>query len=339
MKKLLIAMTALSAAAAANAQSSVTLSGTIDPGIEKISGNPLQLSNSRNGTSQITVSGVEDLGGGLRARFQVATAFDSSYDNAQATGGRQGPTAAAGASFAPTKLGGLGMFAALDSKAGTILLGRPLNTLYSHQMTANGTKGVTGFAATDSVSPAGLFTSNAIQYITPNFSGFTAQLEYAPSEVVGYKSTRSIGLKYASGPFGASLVRDSAKSTALNGDYASEITQLGAFWDFGVAKLSGTYQKDSAAARTSRDDQAWLIGVNVPFGPGQFWAQWGQREVLLAGGASGDARIIGLGYKYSLSKRTTAYVNFGTRNDDAARAAGFATAGKTGYGLGLQHNF
>ncbi len=334
MKKSFIALAAIAAAAGAQAQSSVTLSGTIDPSIEKISGGALQLSNSRNGTSQITLGGVEDLGGGLKARFQISTAFDATYDNATTTGGRAGP----GTGTATTKIGSLATFIALDSSFGSLILGRPLNTLYSHQFTANGTKGVSGFAATDSISSAGLFTSNAIQYVTPNFGGFTAQFEYAPSEVVGYKSTTSLGLRYASGPFGASLVRDNTKSTALGGDYATEITQIGGFWDFGFAKLSGTYQKDSAAARTSADDQSWVIGVNVPVGPGQFWAQWGEREVIVAGVAD-DARIIGFGYKYSLSKRTTAYVNFGTRNDQAARNAGFATSGKTGYGVGLQHNF
>ena len=335
MKKTFIALAAF-AATTTFAQSSVTLSGTIDPSIEKISGNPLQMANSRNGTSQLTVSGVEDLGGGLRARFQISTLFDSSFDNAQATGGRQGTSAASGASFSPSKFGTNGVFIALDSKAGSLVLGRALNTLYTHSFTANGTKGVTGFAATDSISPAGLFTANAVQYVSPNFGGFTAQVEYAPSEVAGYKSTKSIGLKYASGPFGVSLARDNAKSTALGADYATEITQIGGFWDFGIAKLSGTYQKDSA--RTSQDDQSWVLGVNVPVGPGQFWAQWGERETIV-GGVADDARIIGFGYKYSLSKRTTVYLNAGTRNDQAARFAGFATSGKTGYGLGMQHNF
>lgn len=335
MKKFLIAMTAISAATA-YAQSSVTLSGTVDPGVEKISGNPLQVTNSRNGTSQLTVAGIEDLGGGLRARFHISTLFDASYDNAQAAGGRQGTSATNGTSFSPTKFGSNSVFVALDSKAGSLVLGRMLNTLYTSSFTANGTKGVTGFAATDSISPAGLFTANAVQYITPNLGGFTAQLEYAPSEVAGYKSTNSVALKYASGPFGISLARDNAKSTALNGDYASKITQVAGFWDFGVAKLSGTYQTDGA--RTSRDDQSWVIGVNVPVGAGQFWAQLGQREVIVAGVAD-TARIIGAGYKYSLSKRTTVYLNAGTRNDQAARAAGFASAGKTGYGMGIQHNF
>jgi len=332
MKKSLVALAALALAGVASAQSSVTLSGTLDPGLEKIEGGKLQLQNSRSGTTQITVSGVEDLGGGLKARFQVSTAFDASFENAGA-GNRAGSTTPNTTTF--NNIGNNGMFLALDGGFGSLILGRPVNTLYSHGYFANGTKGVSGFAATDLTTASGVYTANAIQYVTPNLAGFTAQFEYAPSEVAGRKSTSSIGLKYASGPFGVSLVSDRAEGPTAVGapanTYTSRITQLAGFWDFGVAKLSATYQKDSQQA--SNADQAWVVGVNVPFGPGQFWAHVGQREVVNAFGDK--ARIVGAGYKYSLSKRTTAYVNLGSRNDTAANS----TTGGYGYGLGLQHNF
>jgi len=350
MKKSLVALAALAVAGVASAQSSVTLSGTLDAGLEKIEGGALQLQNSRNGTTQITVSGVEDLGGGLKARFQISSSFDSTFDNGQATGGRSG-TAANNinpAGYNASKFGNNGMFLALDGGFGSLVLGRPLNTLYSHSYTANGTKGVSGFAATNSIDAQSIYTANAIQYVTPNLAGFTAQFEFAPSEVAGVSSTKSIGLKYASGPFGVSLVRDVAKpvgtqtvtGTAAGGfasttAFAAQVktTQLAAFWDFGVAKLSGTYQTNNGP---SAADQAYVIGVNVPFGPGQFWAQYGVKEVGTTAIGSSDAKIVGLGYKYSLSKRTTAYVNVGSRND---QAAGSTTTGGYGYGLGLQHNF
>lgn len=332
MKKSLVALAALAVAGVASAQSSVTLSGTLDPSIEKIEGGAVQLQNSRNGTTQITVAGVEDLGGGLKARFQISSSFDSTYDNAQVAPRSGQTTAGTLAQFSPSKLGNNGMFLALDGGFGSLILGRPVNTLYGHSYTANATKGVTGFAATDSITSSGVYTANAVQYVTPNLAGFTAQFEYAPSEVLNTKSTTSIGLRYASGPFGVSLVRDNAKALAAGAANATKITQLAAFWDFGVAKLSGTYQHDAQAA--SAVDQAWVIGVNVPFGPGQFWAQYGAREVATAFGDS--AKIVGLGYKYSLSKRTTAYVNVGSRNDAAANSN---TVGGYGYGLGIQHNF
>jgi predicted porin len=173
-----------------------------------------------------------------------------------------------------------------------------------------------------------VYTANAIQYVSPNFAGFTAQLEYAPAEVAGYQGTKSLGLKYASGPFGVSLVIDSAK--AVNGTAQDRTAQLAGFWDFGVAKLSATYQD---ANGSSTNDQAYVFGLNVPFGPGQFWAQYGVKEL-----PGSDGRIFGAGYKYSLSKRTTAYINYGNRNDAQAAFAGLAGSNQ-GVGIGLQHNF
>ena len=69
MKKSLVALAAL-AASAAFAQSTVTLSGTIDAGFEKMTAtSPLQMQSGRFGTSNWTISGSEDLGNGLKAVF------------------------------------------------------------------------------------------------------------------------------------------------------------------------------------------------------------------------------------------------------------------------------
>ncbi|RZI70091.1 MAG: porin, partial [Rubrivivax sp.] len=276
--------------------------------------------------------GVEDLGGGLKARFQISTSFDSTYENGGA-GARAGSAQVLqpATGVQATTLGNNGMFLALDSGLGSLVLGRPLNTLYSHSYTANGTKGVSGFAATSSIDAQGIYTANAIQYVTPNFAGLTGQVEYAPSESAATQGTTSLGLKYASGPFGVSLVWDRPE-VAVGVANRLKTTQLAGFWDFGVAKLSATYQDTNQASAV---DQRFVVGVNVPFGPGQFWAQYGVSEVADVG--FGDsAKIIGAGYKYSLSKRTTAYVNVGSRNDAAAVSS---TTGGYGVGFGLQHNF
>jgi len=87
MKKSLIALAAL-AATGAFAQSSVTLTGTFDPSIANAKttyGNGASVSqnfvrNNSQGTSQITVKGVEDLGGGLKASFLLENDFDTRFD-------------------------------------------------------------------------------------------------------------------------------------------------------------------------------------------------------------------------------------------------------------------
>jgi predicted porin len=348
MKKTLIALAALSATAAF-AQSTVTLSGTLDAGLEKTANDKaLSLANSRNGTTQLTFAGTEDLGGGLKARFQISTAFDSTFDTAAADEARAGSSSSSQSSKKPSTIGDNGMFIAMDTPAGSFIVGRPVNTLYGMSYTANGTKGVTGYAATSSITSSGVYTANAIQYVSPNFSGVTVQLEYAPSENVNTRSTTSIGVRYAAGPVGVSLVYDQARANEA-GEWAwSKILQLAGSYDFGAAKVSATYQKLRSTsdayneANSASSDTAFVLGLNVPMGAGQIWAQYGVAETI-----GSDARVVGLGYKYSLSKRTTAYVNLGNRNSAGGKSSvGYAASGSTsqqtkgtGYGIGLQHNF
>jgi hypothetical protein len=69
MKKSLLALAVLSAfAGAASAQSSVTLSGGVDVSIERQNG-AWNMGAGNSGRSNFTLSGTEDLGGGMRAFF------------------------------------------------------------------------------------------------------------------------------------------------------------------------------------------------------------------------------------------------------------------------------
>ncbi len=83
MKKLLIALAALAAVGTASAQSSVTLSGIIKGGIAvtEYTNGPIGTRTNgsgwsvQDGSSRFILSGVEDLGGGLKGLFQIDTRF------------------------------------------------------------------------------------------------------------------------------------------------------------------------------------------------------------------------------------------------------------------------
>ena len=341
MKKTLIALAAL-AATGAFAQSTVTLSGTMDIGLENVNQAASQIQTSRNGTTNITFAGTEDIGGGLKARFFVSTAFDSSFDDAgkslkgTVTGtalDTVGSTnAQAGTGAGVTGIGNNGMFVALDGGFGSVIAGRPKSVIYDMAQIANGTKGVSGFAGTNTVSFANVYTANAVQYVSPVFGGFSAALEYNASEVKGAESGASLGLKYANGPLTVTAVRSNQKSTSAltvpTIDYSAKVNQLAASYDFTVAKVFLTTQNEEQTTTAAQ-----VLGVTVPVGAsGLVWAQYGSKIV-----AHGDTQtIMGLGYKHNLSKRTQLYVNYGTRND---AAAGTALGQTAGYGLGLTHNF
>lgn len=333
MKKSLIALAALAATGAVFAQSSVTLSGTVDVGIEKrFSGDATRMTSSRSGTSNWTLSGTEDLGGGLKAVFQVSTSFNAD----------DGTTAA-------NALGNNGLFVGLTGGFGTLRAGRPVNTLYANAMLANGTKGVSlhdantvlGGNATASAKVAGasssVYVPNALQYHSPRMAGFQVQVEYAPKEAsVGANDGTGIALNYAGGPLAASITSYvGAKATA--GDKQKAVTQLAAAYDFGMAKVFFTHRDQGGLA--SGEDTSYALGVTAPVGPGSFYASYNVNEQI-----GDDGKTIIAGYKYSLSKRTTAYVNVANRNKAWVSAAVTAAGGdgaksSNGFGFGLQHNF
>src|SRR6185312_3429968 len=89
MKKSLLALAVLTAiTGAASAQSSVTLYGKVDLGLVLDSGNnagkSVRVSSGVTGGSRIGFKGVEDLGGGMKAAFQLETGYCAD-SNAPAT--------------------------------------------------------------------------------------------------------------------------------------------------------------------------------------------------------------------------------------------------------------
>jgi predicted porin len=334
MKKTLIALAAVAVTGAAFAQSTVTLSGTVDVGLEKRwSGDATKLTSSRNGTSNWTLSGAEDLGGGLKAVFAISTSFNADTGTVSSTDG----------------LGNNGMFVGVTGGFGTLRAGRPVNTLYGNAMLANGTKGVSqhdantvlGGNATASAKVAGasssVYVPNAVQYHTPRFGGIQGQFEYAPKEssAAGGNDGMGVGIRYDGGPISASFVN--YKGAKVGGPKQKAVNQLALAYDFGVAKAFFTYRDQGGLA--SNEDTSYALGVTAPVGPGSLYASYNVNEQV-----GSDGRTVIAGYKYSLSKRTTAYVNIANRNAAWANAAVVANGGKansssTGFGAGLQHNF
>ena len=80
MKWSLIALATLTAAAgSASAQSSVTLSGSVDAGVRRVgtaTGNDWQMGGSGSGFNRFILSGREDLGGGMSATFSLQHRFN-----------------------------------------------------------------------------------------------------------------------------------------------------------------------------------------------------------------------------------------------------------------------
>ena len=131
-------------------------------------------------------------------------------------------------------------------------------------------------------------------------------------------------------------------------DRSANLFQLGGSYDFGVAKLAGTYNRGKngglstlgagqvqGAQGFNYDYRAYQIGLSVPFGAIVPFISYGRATTdsnnvngvgaTAAAAATNrieDYRQYQVGVRYSLSKRTTAYAFYGQTRNDAAALAG-----------------
>ena len=302
MKKTLIALAAVAATGAAFAQSSVTVYGKVDLGVARNIGSDVTVMQQAAG-SRLGFRGTEDLGGGLKANFQIEHRF------APDTGAQSNANSFwTGRSI----LGLQGGFGRVD-------LGRDYGAAFWTAL-AGDVFGYDGVAANGAIAGAGNNTvrfDNAISYTTPNMAGLTAQLTVALKEA-GAKNGTSFRLAYANGPIGASLATE-------KGMAGQKYTGVGASYDLGAAKINALISKGESAAGVESDGV--LFGVVVPMGAVSLKASYGTLEV----GGNKAKQQLGLGMRYALSKRTDIYTSLA--NDSKAKS------NKSGVEFGVHHNF
>lgn len=208
MKKSLLALAVLGAfAGAAQAQNSVTIYGIVDTGVVYTSkavnaagtgtGSKFGLNSGNIQGSRIGFRGIEDLGGGLSAVFNLETGFRNDtgvLDDSKTTN----------TLFRRKSVVGLaGGF-------GTVLLGR--QTDYADTISAMTSVGDFGFL-TGGVGHnldrlEGTRTNNSVSYTTKSLSGFTGNLMYGFGEQAGQTSAGQafgLGGKYENGPLGLGI--------------------------------------------------------------------------------------------------------------------------------------
>lgn len=309
MKKSLIALAVLAASGAAMAQSSVTLYGVVDTGITYVNGaeNLYGMTHvGGNVNSRLGFRGVEDLGNGLKATFNLESGL--SADN----GGNY--MNESGLTFNRTSTVGLaGSF-------GEVRLGRMLTSSYLavSRFDAFGDTGVGASRAWTVGYPTR--ASNAVSYTSANFSGFKFGAEYGFGEQEKARDGRYIGvaLNYDNGPLSASLGLDRQNNVGLSvfgqPAVATDLTswQLGGGYNFGVAKLLSFYKQSKYKVIGSSDNvklKTFNVGVTAPVGAaGEVRAAYNHYRGSFSGlGGSLKANQLSLGYVHNLSKRTALY--------------------------------
>ncbi|UGQ46115.1 porin [Massilia endophytica] len=351
MKKSLVALALMGAFGGAYAQSSVVIYGTLDAGVQKTT-------NTANTATQITkrdnnklgFRGVEDLGSGLKALFQLEIRYEPDTGVIESTTRPlfQGQS----------RVGLQGAF-------GTVRLGRGL-TAYQESTIAfepwSGLPNVAGYQTnlqvagytSDPLSAAGNSGnrfSNAIWWNSPVWNGFQLNVNVASKEANG--SPAIIGRGTAAAPqYGANAMASanpySISATYTNGPFAAMLaTERNAIetklWSMAASykpttalKLMATYTKQDLehTVAVNNEVDAWVLGANYTVGPGKFLFGYGQK--------SPDGQLktkqISVGYEYSLSARTYLYVDLASKKTPLTATA-TSDVNQKHYALGIHHNF
>ncbi|WP_343585673.1 porin [Herbaspirillum sp.] len=284
MKKSLLALAVLGAfAGAAQAQSSVTIYGIVDTGVvyqSKVAtsggntGSKFSLNSGVVQGSRIGFKGVEDLGGGLSAVFNLETGFTN--DN----GGLQGSDAVTSSNLFRRK-----SVVGLAGGFGSVLVGRQTD----FADTISSFTSVADFGGVVSNSGSGLSrlqgtrTNNSISYTTNNLGGFTGNLIYGFGETAGKTSAGQafgIGGKYENGPLGLGLNYYQSKAGATPSD-TSLIPN-------GTTVTSNVYT--NAANVGSTGQKVLNVVGSYQFGPARVYANYSRvKQDLNTFGTAGFA--------------------------------------------------
>ncbi|SMG55547.1 porin [Paraburkholderia susongensis] len=246
MKKIFSAALLCGVTIPAFAQSTVTLYGVIDEGIDftnNAGGHQVyEMTSGYAQGSRWGLKGTEDLGGGLSAVFQLENGFNAG-NGTLAQGGR---------------MFGRQAFAGLASERyGTLTLGRQYDSVvdYLAQTTANGNWGGYLFSHPyDNDNTDNTFRlNNTVKYASPTLGGFSFGGTYSFSNDTGFANNRamSAGAQYSVGDwlFAAAYLRANNPAMTSGGAVASAGGSLGPDGNF----VSSTLQIFGA-------------GVNYTFG-------------------------------------------------------------------------
>jgi predicted porin len=357
MKKSLIALAVLAASGAAMAQSSVTLFGVVDARVAYGKGstaNKTQLTQGGLSSSRLGFRGTEDLGGGLSANFWLEAGLnnDDGTGTVATTNNQTADTKNTGLSFnRRATVGLLGNF-------GEVRVGRDFTPQYLNHSAFDpfGDNGVgsTQLVASSLGGNTKTRASNGISYFLPgNLGGFYGQVQgylgenlsnsvVAGTTISNKKDGQGLGgrVGYANGPVNVAIAYSETKFAA--GDIKS--ANLGGSYNFGVAKVSGTYSKDEVAG--GDEGEGFLLGASLPVGPGEIRGSLATYKTTRAvGGQEPKTNKFALGYVHNLSKRTALYATVAhlTNKGGAALALNGAVTGanenSTGYDFGIRHSF
>jgi len=367
MKKSLLALAVLGAfAGVASAQSSVTLFGVVDQSVnyQKSNGQRIiSLDSNQLSSNRLGFKGTEDLGGGLKAGFWLEAGMNNDIGTAGGNVGSQQGTGTSGLFNRRSTVSLMGNW-------GEVRLGRDYTPTFWNTVLYD-VYGANGFGEGDDLVNFGMNSgavatsraNNSVAYWLPSAAGgFYGRAMVAGSEGVsgakyygGTLNWAGAGLDVGAG-YGATKFKGAAiaGTTANNGSPDLKIWNVGASYDFGVAKIYALYNVnkfDPAQQKT------FELSAGIPFGASAINASFttmkysGAALTGLTAGLVGKAQQYSAQYVYNLSKRTAMYAgashitnkdgaSFGFGNDTGIAGLAVPVNGKVNAAdIGVRHSF
>ena len=292
-------------------------------------------------SSLIGIRGTEDLGGGLKAFFQIES----------------GVPLDAGGGLLGSRNSGVG----LQGAFGSVVLGRWDSPFKFSALVAD-PHGQLTMGNALSIINTGDFNrreNNMIQYWSPNMSGFSVRAMYGANEAktaTANPNSTSISLDYAAGPFRVNYANEKHKDyrgNLVTAGVTEKGQNLSATFVFGAFKFGAITQRFDATGRTKRN--ANFVALTYTTGKHEFIGTYGRNRNGAAIVAAGIAKplepqskMAAIGYNYNFSKRTTFAARYASMVNNAASSNAMSGSGlpalalnndPKGFGAGLRHTF
>lgn len=334
--RLMLAVLAVCGTSAALAQSSVTIYGRVNTSIEHQKLGQDSVTGMVNNASRIGFKGVEDLGNGLKAGFQLEAGFNSDDGSGPLTFARQSEVNLSG-NFGMVRLGN---FYPESYYATSDYIG-----MHNHE---------TG-SSSDAfyVDPAWFATGtgNKLAYRTPTFSNFWAEGSVAFHEKANgtagvNKNAYDLAANYNNGPLSLG-----AGYSYWNSNYQAALRGLYTFGQFTVGAYYQRNKDDNFIAGLGAGTRNnFRLSAMYVMNASEFHVNVGRANSWSKVNDSAATQWT-LGYNYNLSKRTKVYtyytrVNSGSGMDYSSGMSTLVNGANAGPGadfssiaLGVRHNF
>ncbi len=316
-RSLIIAAVLASVGASAQAQSTVNLYGRLNVTIERQKIGNTNDTRMVNNASRFGLRGSEDLGGGMKAGFQLEHGFNIND-------GRVSPY-----------VGGSNAFWARQSEVnlsggfGMVRLGNFTSEAYYATSDYIGMHNHETGTSSDAFYAYLGRNTDKVAYRTPSLGGAT--LEAAVTAGGTGNRTFDYALNYDAGPLhlGAGYEKNTPNNKNAKQFAVRALYELGAF------TVAGTIQRDTDGYGVGYGDRTnWRVAGMYAMGNTEFHANYGHAGDYSRLAGNNEADQFTVGVNQNLSKRTKVYGFYTKINDKGAVYGDFSSIA-----VGVRHNF